>query len=75
MTEPQSDDEAENVDAPGAQPSSGRASGHSVYHYESAGIAEREGNVPIWLWIVAVSLLIWGAYYLITYWNAPATPT
>ena len=45
---------------------------HSVYFYESAGIAERDGHVPVWLWIVVVSLFIWGIYYLVTYWNAPA---
>ncbi len=45
--------------------------GHSVYAYESAGITEREGHVPLWLWLVVVSLLIWGIYYLAAYWNAP----
>ena len=44
---------------------------HSVYVYESAGIAERDGHVPLWLWLVVVSLLVWGLYYLVTYWNAP----
>ncbi len=43
----------------------------SVYVYASAGIGERKGSVPLWLWGVVVSLLIWGAYYLVTYWNAP----
>ncbi len=46
-----------------------------VYAYESAGITEREGSVPIWLWVVVVFLLIWGFYYLVTYWNAPITPS
>lgn len=45
-----------------------------VYSYESAGIAEREGSVPPWLWVVVASLLIWGAYYLVTYWSAPIGP-
>ncbi|MBI5890739.1 MAG: hypothetical protein HZB47_08695 [Nitrosomonadales bacterium] len=40
--------------------------------YESAGITERDARVPVWLWVVAVSLLIWGIYYLVTYWSAPA---
>lgn len=52
------------------QTASGKASGH-VYVYESAGIEEREGNVPIWLWVVVVTLLLWGFYYLVSYWNAP----
>ncbi len=45
---------------------------HPVYVYESAGITEREGRVPLWL--VVVSLMIWGPYYLFTYWNAPISP-
>jgi hypothetical protein len=48
--------------------------GH-VYVYESAGISEREGNVPVWLWVVVVTLLLWGFYYLVTYWSAPIGPT
>jgi hypothetical protein len=47
----------------------------SVYVYASAGIGERKGSVPLWLWGVVVSLLIWGVYYLVTYWNAPIGPT
>ncbi len=46
----------------------------TVHVYESAGIAEREGQVPLWLWLVVVSLMIWGLYYLFTYWNAPISP-
>ncbi len=48
-----------------------KAAAHPVYIYHSAGIAEREGEVPLWLWVVVVSLLVWGLYYLVTYWNAP----
>ncbi len=46
-----------------------------VYTYASAGIAERTGSVPLWLWGVVISLAIWGVYYLVTYWNAPLGPT
>ncbi len=53
---------------------SGQAPEHSVYIYESAGIAERDGHIPVWLWAVVVTLLIWGIYYLVTYWNAPLAP-
>lgn len=74
MTKSQSDNEVESVGITSPQPASEHGPEHSVYTYESAGIAERKGNVPIWLWIVAVSLLIWGIYYLITYWNAPVAP-
>jgi hypothetical protein len=75
MTESQSDNEAESKRTASPQPAPEHVPGHSVYTYESAGIAEREGNVPIWLWIVVVSLLIWGIYYLVTYWNAPVALT
>lgn len=47
---------------------------HAVYSYETAGITEREGHVPKWLWGVAISLLIWGIYYLIAYWQPPPAP-
>lgn len=69
MTESTSGNAKQRAELPDAQTHQ-----HSVYTYESAGIAEREGNVPVWLWIVVVSLLIWGLYYLVTYWNAPVTP-
>lgn len=48
-----------------------RAAEETVYRYEGAGIAEREGHVPVWLWGVVLVLLIWGVYYLVAYWNAP----
>ena len=57
------------------RPAVERASASPVYVYESAGVSERKGNVPIWLWLVVASLLIWGIYYLVAYWNAPITPT
>lgn len=53
---------------------SGQVSEHSVYVYESGGISERDGHIPVWLWAVVVTLLIWGIYYLVTYWNAPLVP-
>ncbi len=70
MTDMQKGNQAEGVNVTRTK----AASGHSVYVYGSAGIAEREGHVPLWLWLVVVSLLIWGIYYLVTYWNAPLTP-
>ena len=70
MTESKRDNEAMNLQAP-----HGEAAGSSVYTYESAGIAERKGHIPIWLWLVVASLLVWGVYYLVTYWNAPVSPT
>jgi hypothetical protein len=41
-----------------------------VFVYRTSGIAERKGKVPIWLWMTALGLTIWGIYYLIVYWNA-----
>ncbi|HLP99118.1 MAG TPA: hypothetical protein VK149_11800 [Sideroxyarcus sp.] len=61
MTEQPDDNRAAEAD--GAEPPD--------YVYTSAGIAERQGNVPIWLWIVVISLLVWGIYYLIVYWDIP----
>lgn len=39
------------------------------YLYQSAGITERPGHVPLWLFLVIIGLLVWGGYYLITYWD------
>ncbi len=44
--------------------------GGKEYHYTYAGIREREGRVPLWLWLVAVGLVVWSVYYSIVYWNA-----
>jgi len=73
MTETQNDEEAQSAAVTSRQPAPGNTPDNPAYSYESAGITERSGNVPAWLWIVAVSLLIWGVYYLVTNWNAPAS--
>jgi|GEM_PF-2342433 len=49
----------------------GATSPPEVYVYAVSGIAERKGRIPIWLWLTAVGLTIWGIYYLIVYWNPP----
>ena len=59
------------VEPANAASTAGQELEHPVYVYGSSGISEREGHVPIWLWLVVVSLLIWGIYYLVAYWNAP----
>ncbi len=74
MTDRQSEEAVKNAGASGTRSAAGTEAEHFLATYESAGITEREGNVPIWLWIVVVSLLLWGLYYLVTYWNGPATP-
>ena len=71
MTDMPGGNQSESSEAASRNSASG--DGH-VYIYESAGIAERDGHVPTWLWFVVVSLLIWGVYYLVTYWNAPVAP-
>lgn len=43
-----------------------------VYSYETADLTEREGRVPLWLWLVVVVLVIWGVYYMIANWRPPA---
>jgi len=40
-----------------------------VYRYVDSGIQERHGEVPLWLWIVVVGLIVWGIYYLVAYWS------
>lgn len=50
-------------------PSSSRGSENEEYLYQTAGIRERQGTVPLWLIGVAVGLFIWGAYYLLHYWS------
>ena len=44
----------------------------SEYTYQSAGIRERHGYVPVWLWVVYIGLIVWGVYYTWTYWTPPA---
>lgn len=42
-----------------------------VFLYRDAELMERHGYVPYWLKLVAVGLVIWGLYYLWTYWSPP----
>ncbi|GJL79329.1 MAG: hypothetical protein NPINA01_23180 [Nitrospinaceae bacterium] len=39
------------------------------YTYQSAGIRERDGTIPLWLILVGVGLMIWSGYYLFRYWT------
>ncbi len=43
-----------------------------VFYYQDSGILERHGKIPLWLLGVVVVLLIWGIYYLVTYWKPPS---
>jgi hypothetical protein len=54
-----------------AQATDSTPSDRPAYIYASAGISERQGQVPVWLWAVVFLLLAWGIYYLVEYWNAP----
>lgn len=49
-----------------------RREAKQAYLYKDAGLVENHGYVPRWLILVAVVLLIWGAYYLIANWQSPA---
>jgi hypothetical protein len=42
-----------------------------TFVYKDAGLTECHGYIPRWLWVVVVVLVIWGGYYLITYWESP----
>lgn len=74
MTEQQSDKKAEDIDVSVTPPLPRAEAEHAVYLYKSSGIEEHKGRVPMWLWVVAGALVIWGIYYLIAYWNVPAAP-
>jgi hypothetical protein len=73
MTDTSNKNEPESADAAHTPTASGSVPEH-VYVYESAGISEHEGSIPIWLWVVVVTLFLWGFYYLVTYWSAPIGP-
>ncbi|MFQ5559604.1 MAG: cbb3-type cytochrome c oxidase N-terminal domain-containing protein [Nitrospinota bacterium] len=38
------------------------------YEYSDSGIQEHHGNIPAWLIIVALGLIIWSVYYTVKYW-------
>lgn len=42
---------------------------HDIHTYEYSGIQERVGKVNAWLIFVYAALLIWGIWYLITFWH------
>jgi hypothetical protein len=37
--------------------------------YRHAGITESDGQIPFWLILVVVGLLIWSVYYAIRFWS------
>ncbi|CAI2719492.1 hypothetical protein [Nitrospina watsonii] len=41
------------------------------YTYQASGIRERHGTIPLWLMLVCLGLLVWGGYYMWTYWSPP----
>lgn len=50
-----------------------RRQAEQTYIYQDAGLLERHGFVPRWLLVVAVLLVCWGIYYLLTYWQSPGS--
>ncbi len=71
MTDTRKENVSEEAGAVRTQPA-GDTGGDSIHLYESSGVIEREGHVPMWLWIVVAVLVIWSIYYLVVYWNVPA---
>ncbi|MGP0628692.1 hypothetical protein ACTRW9_03205 [Nitrospina sp. 32_T5] len=55
----------------GRQATESKNGSDAEYTYQTAGIRERHGYVPVWLILVCVGLLVWGGYYLWTYWTPP----
>ena len=47
----------------------GNEHNHDIHTYEYSGIQERTGKVNGWLVVVYAALLIWGVWYLITFWK------
>ena len=43
----------------------------AYYYYKDVGIREHHGYIPLWLWAVALVLVIWSVYYMIVYWSPP----
>lgn len=50
----------------------GGTGSHEVYEYQDSKLREQHGIVPLWLWVVVLSLLVWGLYYLAAYWISPS---
>ncbi len=47
----------------------GEISRNSEYWYQTAGVRERSGYIPLWLKMVAIGLLVWAVYYLQKFWT------
>ena len=64
-------DELDTRDPAGEQQDTGSGQAKTVYYYKDAGIREHHGYIPLWLWAVALILVIWSIYYMIVYWSPP----
>jgi len=40
------------------------------YLYQSSGIRERRGQIPLWIKLVIALLFVWSVYYLVQFWSA-----
>lgn len=55
----------------GEKPANAKSRDNPVYYYPDSGIQEQHGYVPVWLQVVAISLLVWGIYYMVENWSPP----
>lgn len=63
---------SEQTDKSESRPKSKEAVRAEEFIYKDAGIRERHGYIPAWLWLVAVVLVVWGVYYTLHFWQPPA---
>jgi len=62
---------SEQNDNPDTRPKSKEEIRSQEFIYKDAGIRERHGYVPAWLWLVVVVLVAWGIYYTVANWSPP----
>ena len=62
----------EHPDVAGSGKDSGdRKTEEEEYTYQTSGIRERKGFIPLWLLLLATTLICWGVVYLAQNWSPP----